>query len=201
MLLAGFRPLTFLYAPGLPELQLIVITSTGAGAATLTEGDAVKLIVDADEPGIDAADAVTDMVWGYLDKIVTKDGLALELAGSSSYDGTFTENPSGNTYVGATTNSGTKKISGFVRPCFGVKVSALLDAAMGTNSGSNIPGMYLDILTTDSRKVDESTVSTTEANYVLLPGKSSSDPTDPADPTTTRVIAVCNEAQIVYGAA
>jgi len=201
MLLAGFRPISFMFAPGLPELQLIVISSVGAAAATLTEGDAVRLVVDADEPGIHPADAVSEFAWGYLEKIVTKDGLALELAGSSSYDGTFTEAASGNTYVSATTNSGTKKISGFVRPCFGVKVSALLDAAMGTTAGSNMPGMYLEILTSDSRKLDESTVSTTEANYVLLPGRSSSDPTDPADPTTTRVIAVCNEAQMVYGTA
>ena len=192
-----------MFAPGLPELQLHVISSTGAAATTLTVGDAVKLVVDADEPGIHPADATSDMIWGFLDSFVTAKGLPLELAKSADIDGTFTAAATGDTYVSATTNSAAagKKISAMVRPGFGVKVSALTDAAIGTTAGSDMVGMYFDILTTDSRKLDESSVSTTEGNYISLPGRSGSDPTDPTDPTTTRIIAVINEAQIVYGAA
>ena len=109
---------------------------------------------------------------------------------------TFTESPSGDTYVASADNTTDKKIAGIVRPGFGVRVSALLNAAKGTTAGSDMIGNYFDILTTDSRKLDESTVSTTAANFISLPGRSASDPTDPSDPTTTRIIAAANETQL-----
>jgi hypothetical protein len=192
MQFAGFRARSFVHAPGLPETQEHVMLDT----STFTEGDAIKLVPSATVPGIDAADAVNDSIFGYLEGIVTPAHLSLELAKSSDYDGTFTQSPSGSTYVSASDNTTDKYISGVVRPALGVKTSSLLDAAIGTTAASAFVYGYFDILTTDSRKLDENTVSTTAANYISLPGRSNRSPRDPADPSTSRIITMANETQI-----
>lgn len=108
---------------------------------------------------------------------------------------TFTESPSGHTYVASADNTTDKKIAGIVIPAFGVKCSGLLSAAKATTAGSNIVGAYLNILTTDSRKLNEASATATPEQFLIMPGRSASDPTDPADPTTTRIIVTAYETE------
>ena len=79
----GFRAISFMYAPGLPECQRIVI----GDSFTLTEGDSTKITPSVTIPGLDPADAVTDKVYGYLEGFVNAKGLPLALGKSSDYDG------------------------------------------------------------------------------------------------------------------
>lgn len=196
MQFAGFRPRKLYHGSGLPENQYMVIGNT----KTLTEGDSTFIVPDTTAAGLDAADDPADFIYGYLVGIVLPNGLSLELATSGTdYDGTFTQNPSGSTYVSAADNMTDKKIAGVLKPAFGLIVSALLNAAQGTNAGSDLVGNYFDILTTNSRQIDQSTVSTTKAQFISLPGRSPDDPTDPNDPVTTRIMVQATQSFIAQG--
>jgi hypothetical protein len=118
---------------------------------------------------------------------------------TSDYGGTLTTSPSGNTYVADSDNQTSEYIAGAIKPAFGVIVSALLDAARATTSGSDGVGNYFDILTTDSRKIDESSVSTTKGQFISLPGLNSHDNRDPDDPTTTRILVQATQTFIAQG--
>lgn len=204
----GFRAKYSLFGGVMPNVQHIVI-GNGTSTVTLTVGDVVKITPHASTTtggGLDPADNVADFIYGYLEGFVVGtgttrvSGLPLDLAGTGAYDGTLTLDPSGDTYVSATDNLTDKKIAGVVRPAFGVVVSAKLDAAMGSvTAGSNKVGMYFDILTTDSRKLDETSATTTKAQFISMPGRSASDPTDPTDPITTRILAVATQSLIAQG--
>lgn len=83
MLIAGFRPISFVYNPGLPEKQRWVIVDS----LTLSMGDAVQVLPSVTIGGIEPADATSDSIYGYLVGFVTPKNLPLELAKSSDYDG------------------------------------------------------------------------------------------------------------------
>ncbi len=76
-------------------------------------------------------------------------------------------------------------------------LSALLTAAKGTTAGSDRVAVYLSISTSDPSKLLETSVTTTftvgsnGAQFVTVPGRAADDPTDPADPTTTRILVRC----------
>ena len=129
------------------ELERLVI----AVSVTMKRGDIVKLI----NTGVDIADAVSDPVYGICEGIVTKDGVPLNQALSADYDGTYTA--STDTYVATSDNVTDKKVCALVRPIFaGDVLSALADAAIGTTTGSDDSGYYIDVLTSDASKLDES---------------------------------------------
>lgn len=183
---AGFRVKRFTLGGGMPETDYMVLDVS----VTVTEGDALKVTGHASTSGggLDPADAAGDFVFGYLVGITDRSGLAIELMKAADYDGTLTTSPSGNTYVATSDNTTDKMITGAYKPAFGVVASALLSAAQGASAGSDGVGNYFDILTTDSRKLDETSVSATKAQYLSLAGRRADDPTDPDDPTTTRIM-------------
>lgn len=188
----GFRP-KYLADGGLPAMQRWVIGNS-ATACHIRQGSAVYIVPTAATAagGVDAADGASDLVYGYVQSFVTKKGLALGLAKSSDIDGTFAEYPYGDYYISATDNLTDKRISVDLMPAFGVVCSGLLSAAMGTTqTWSAKVGIYFDIETTGTNAatlLDEATVSSTAGTWISLPGRAPDDPTDPDDPTTTRIM-------------
>jgi len=137
-------------------------------SATVTVGDRVKLANDAaGAGGIDAADAVTDLEFGICEGIVTNQGIPVDQAKSGELDGTVTNQGVTLTYAAAADNTTDKKVDALVR-CFAPIYDAVSTATVGTTTGSNIPGYYIDIDTTDSTKVGETTASATVQNYLIL---------------------------------
>ena len=137
-------------------------------SATVSVGDRMKIANDgAGAGGADAADAVADREIGICEGIVTPEGTPVDVASSNDYDGTVTGDGETLTYAAAADNETDKQIEAQIRmsvPVYDVEA----DATLGTTAGSNIPGYYIDVLTTDSTKVDESSASTGVANYLIL---------------------------------
>jgi len=188
----GFRPKHMADGGELPALQRWVIGNS-ASACYVRQGSAVYIVPtqSATGGGVDAADGTSDKVYGYVEGFTTYKGLALGLAKTSDYDGTWAEYPYGDYYISATDNLTDKKISVDLRPAFGVVCSGLLDAAGGTTAGSDKVGLYFDVETTNTNAatlIDESTVSTTAGTWISLTGRAPGDSTDPDDPTTTRIM-------------
>lgn len=129
------------------ELERFVILDS----VTMKVGDIVKMAAS----GVDIADAVTDPIYGLCVGIVDKNGVPLEQVDAGNYGGTFTE--STQTYVADASNIASERVSALVQPLHGNEtLSALADAAIGTTTGSNLPGYYIDVLTSDASKLDES---------------------------------------------
>jgi len=164
-------------------------------SATLQEGEAVELNPDVDEGTVIRVSATTDTIYGICVGFKTKKDLPPAI--DTSHGGTLTESPAGDTFVGASTNVSTYKVKALVIPVKGATFSALLSAAKGTTDGSDRVGIYLSISTSDPSKLLETSVTTTftagsnGAQFVTVPGRAADDPTDPADPTTTRVLVRC----------
>lgn len=134
------------------ELERHVILNS----ATITVGDVVKLVAG----GVEPADAVSDVIYGLVEGIVTRYGVPINQANSGDYDGTYTD--STKTYIAAADNQSDKYVSVDVRPLGkGETLSVELDATAATTTGSNVPGYFVSILTTDSTKLDESTAHAT----------------------------------------
>jgi len=118
--------------------------------------------------GIDGSDAVTDKHYGICEGFVVGDGnVPIENALSSQYDGTFSE--SGGYYTAASDNQTDKKVKAKVMPVQPndvIRVEA--DDTLGTTTGSDTIGYYIDVLTTDERKVDESSASSSVANFLIV---------------------------------
>ena len=186
----GFRPVRMGDGSySLPSCENAVIVNSG----TITEGDAIKLAA-----WLDAADAITDPVDGFALGFLVKAGQfnlpLVAVSGNSTYvDGTFTSATTGDTYVAAADNQTDKMISAVYITSDDLILSAYLDATAGTTTGSDLPGYRLDILTTDSTQLDESTAAgtssaTTINDYMTLAGLSGASSLDPADPSGRRVI-------------
>jgi len=144
-----------------PPVEEFVILDS----ATITVGGQVKL----SGGGIEPADAVTDRIYGIAVGICSEAGIPLsELTSSTDYDGTYTAAQSGDTYVAAADNESDKKIQVKVVPVRDYIFRGTLDATKATTTGSDIVGYYLDVLTTDSTQLDESSSSTTSAQWVIV---------------------------------
>lgn len=137
-------------------------------SATVAVGDRIKIANDGSGAGgADAADAVTDRELGICEGITTPEGIPLDQALSTEYDGTVTGSGTSLVYAAASDNESDKLIQAQVRCLYPIyRVTA--DATLGTTPGSNIPGYYIDVLTTDSTYVDEDTASASVANYLIL---------------------------------
>ena len=137
-------------------------------SATVAVSDRVKLANNgAGAGGVDAADSVTDLEFGLCEGIVTPAGIPVDQAESTEYDGAVSGQGVALIYAASADNSTDKQIAAQVR-CFAPIYISDVDADLGTTTGSNIPGYYIDILTSDSTQLDESSASTTVQNYLIL---------------------------------
>jgi len=134
------------------DLETFVILDS----ATIQVGDVVKL----DAKGVDAADAVADPIFGLVTGIVNKKGVPMNQVNTDDYSGTWTN--STQQYAAAATNDTVDLVAAIVHPLDGSEtLSALLDATAATTTGSNVPGYYISVLTTDSSQLDENTAHAT----------------------------------------
>lgn len=143
------------------ELEMHVI----ADSVTIKKGDLVKLV----NYGVDVSNAVTDLIYGLCEGIVNKQGVPMGQVDSSDYDGTWTA--ATQTYVAAADNStaSAEMVHALVRPLTGQEtLSMLLDATAATTTGSNIPGYYISVLTTNAGQLDESTAHTSNVLHLRL---------------------------------
>jgi len=137
-------------------------------SATVFNGGPVKVVAG----GVDGADAASDLIYGICRGFVAFGGSTpLENALSGDYDGTLVD---GVSYTAAADNETDKKVQALVEPILpGDVIRAEADAALGTTTGSDKVGYYIDVLTTDERKLDESNTSTSQLQFLIVgqPGK------------------------------
>jgi len=195
MRFAGFNPLRLNNGSmNLPGLETFVVD----GSVTVAQGSALKIGV---ADGVDIADANSDEIYGYCMGFIIKPGdlnLPLELVSTNATynDGTYTAARDGDTFAAAADNATDKQISALVMPARGLIVSGHLSADAGTTTGSNIPGYFIDISSSGNAVLlDETSASTTSANYSLTTGMSANSAVDPAFPITDdrRILVIANE--------
>jgi hypothetical protein len=132
-------------------------------------------------------DAITEPILGLAVGIVTANKTSLESASvdTAAYDGTWVA--ATKSYTATSDNETDKKVMVAYIPVYeGDEFVAVIDAAKGTTTGSNLEGYYLPILTSDSSKLDESGASTTITNTQFK----IKDPM--TDGVTTEVIVVAH---------
>jgi hypothetical protein len=142
------------------ELESFVIINS----ATVKVGDAVKLVAG----GLDIADATNDYVYGVVDGIVDRKGIPLDKTIPGVLLGTWTSSTM--SYVAANSNQTVDMVEAQIRSVTDDNtITALLDDVPGTTTGSNKPGYFLSILTSDASKLDESTAhATTQQQYITV---------------------------------
>lgn len=165
---------------------------TIGNSITLTVGDFVKLV----NGGIEPADAVSDQVYGILEGLTTRHGVPINQALSSEVDGTYTA--STETYVSAADNITVGYFKGLVRPVFpGDIISVLADADIGTTTGSNLPGYFISVLTTDSTKVGESTAhASNKLQFITIDNGGSANSCQDPQKEGNYILVKVSEAQI-----
>jgi len=150
---------------GGPVLRREIATNS----IVLTVGDSVRLV-----NGFIALGTAGTSVYGHVNGISTNDGVGLNTDGTAgaalgSYVGTFTM-PSDNQTVA--------KIKAEVDMSKTTVYSAEVDAAIGTTTGSDLAGYFMDLVDEDT--LDESTAAITAAQYAT-------HGTDPSDATKALV--------------
>lgn len=143
-----------------PLEKLLILNS-----ATIFKDGVVKLVAG----GVDGADAVSDLIYGICKGFVVKGGMTpIENALSSDYDGTLASDNS--YYTAAADNQTDKKVMALVEPILpGDVIRAEADATLGTTTGSNLIGYYIDVLTSDERKLDESnTHASNQLQFIIV---------------------------------
>jgi len=136
-----------LYKAKNTELEKWVIIGSGV----VSIGDPVKI----DAASVDAADAVTDLMYGLCVGIVDKFGVPLEVATAANFsDGSY--DTSLLQYTAAADNATDKMVCALVHPFDGTEVlTALLDGTINATTGSGKPGYYIDVNATYSTTLDE----------------------------------------------
>jgi len=194
----GFRPKKYLDGRDWTSRVVpILITNS----QTLKIGSRVKWVGGS---GVNNADAVGDKTAFYVVGFITRQRIPLINAVSGThYNGTYTVSTTGDTYSAASDNQTVDKVYALCVPAEGLIVSAKLDAAAGTTTGSNKPGYYLDIEETAgnySTLLDESTATTVIANFITIPAEGREDSCiDPEAPASgdRRVLVMAQELQLV----
>jgi hypothetical protein len=137
-------------------------------SATVFNGGVVKVVPG----GVESADAVNDPIYGICMGFVADGGSTpLENALSGQFDGTLVD---GVSYTASADNLTDKKVQALVEPILPKDtIRAEMDATLGTTTGSNLFGYKVSVLTTDPRKLDESTTGGTSTQFVIAgqPGK------------------------------
>lgn len=141
-----------------PREKLVILNN-----ATVFMGGAVMLAAG----GVDGADEVSDTIYGICKGFVVGDGnTPIDNALSSQYDGTYT---AGVSYTASSDNQTDKKVKALVEPILpGDTLRAEADAALGTTTGSDGIGYYVSVLTTDESKLDESTTSGSQQQFLIV---------------------------------
>lgn len=196
----GFRFYKMADGSDTPAAQPYLIQNS----ATLQVGDPVKLVAGG---GVAPADAVADLIYGFVVGFVVDPGrknIPIEqVANDSNFvDGTFTPDPQGDTYAASADNLTDKKVAALVIPARGAIFSAKPDAAPGTTPGSDLANYYLDILTTDTSYLDESTATndisspptTAYGQFITVSGRTGDSCIDPTD--STRILVMVNKLQL-----
>ena len=142
---------------------------TLANSITVTELDSVKL-----SSGFVALGTTGASVYGHVTAIRTNKGVGTETSGAAGAEmgsvvGTFTT---------ASDNQTVAQVKAEIDISKETVYSAEVDATIGTTTGSNLPGYFMDI--TDEDTLDESTAATTAAQYA-------SHGVDPDDSTKATV--------------
>jgi hypothetical protein len=146
----AFKQIGSLLPHGAPVLKDIIITNS----VTSTLLDSVKLA-----SGFGALGTTGALVFGHVMSHVTDQGVGLETNGSTgaqtgSYVGTF---------AAASNNQTVGKVKFRCDVSKFTLYSAELDDVIGSTTGSNLAGYYMDLV--DANTLDESTAGTTTAQY------------------------------------
>jgi len=140
---------------------------------------------------------VSDQVYGICEGIITRHGVPLNQAASGTdYDGTFTA--STETYVATADNLTDKYVKALVRPIFpGDILTMEADAAIGTTTGSDLPGYFIDVLTTDASKLDESNAhATNQLQFMTVDNGSSTNSCQDPQKEGNHILVKLVEAQL-----
>lgn len=129
-----------------PVLRKGIITNS----QVTTVMDSVKLA-----SGFVALGTTGASVMGHVDAICDVDGLPLETNGAGAR--------MTSTYTAASNNQTVAKVSAKVNVSKNVLYSAEVDATIGTTTGSNLSGYFMDLADEDT--LDESTAAATAAQY------------------------------------
>jgi hypothetical protein len=119
--------------------------------------------------GVDGADAASDSIYGICKGFMMEGGSTpLENALDDSHDGTLTST----SFTAASDNQTDETVVALVEPILpGDVIRAELDATIGTTTGSDDYGYYISILTSDERKLDESSAHATNQLQFLIVGQ------------------------------
>jgi len=191
MQVLGFRPTRMMNGSMyLPSVETIVIIGSNApymGSVLKRSSGGV---------GCAVATANSDKMMAYVVGFIVNPGNAnlplRTIDGNTAYeDGTLTKATTGDTFTAASDNVTDKQIAVAVMYSDNLVVSAYTSATAGTTTGSNKPGYFIDI--TNSYTLDETSASTSSAQFLLLEGINANSCLDPNDPSGRRVMAVANE--------
>ena len=132
----------------------IKVVRTLANSITVTELDSVKL-----SSGFVALGTAGASVLGHVLAIRTKEGVGVDSTGAAgaafgSFLGTFTT---------ASDNQTVAQVKAEIDISKNTLYSAEVDVAIGTTTGSNLAGYFMDLIDEDT--LDESTAATTAAQY------------------------------------
>lgn len=168
--MAGFK--YFKNAYGLPaqELEKIII----ANSVTVKLGGLIRIVIASNPTANNGAvceDAIAaEAFYGVCEGIVTKDGIPLENADASQFDGTFTDGGWGvKSYAAAADNLTDKQVMALVRPLrYGDLLSNPTDGTFGTTAGSKTRFNFTD--SADDVSIDENNAGnaiTTVAQFII----------------------------------
>ena len=168
-----------------------IILNNGQG--TFTCGCAVSTSPSTTVPGLIPTASASVKILGILQAFLDRNGVPYQIS-SANFGGTYTVATTGDVYVPTSSNVTVNKVVGIVVPVMGYLLSAKLDAAVGTTTGSDLAGNYFTLTTATSNSINEGSVTATigttqfqSVGYVL----GSTSPIDPAYGSTTRIIVRC----------
>lgn len=149
------------YADGASSRPYERITVLNSGV--IFEGGVVKL----SPGGADGADAVTDTIYGICHGFMMESGSTpLSLALSGAHDGTLVD---GTSFTAASDNQTVETVVALVEPILpGDIIRAEADAALGTTTGSDLIGYFIDVLTSDESKLDESNTGSSQLQFLIV---------------------------------
>lgn len=135
-------------------------------SATVFKGGVVKIVAG----GVDGADAVSDPIYGICKGFIVGNGnTPIDNAKAGQYDGTYT---AGVSYAAAADNQTVDTVYAKVEPILvGDVIRAEADATLGTTTGSNLVGYFIDVLTSDERKLDESNTHASNQLQFMIVGQ------------------------------
>lgn len=137
-----------------PHGAPVKISKVIKNSITVTEMDSVKL-----SGGVVALGTTGALVFGHVLAIGTENGVGLETTGATGAET--------GSYINTFTTASNNETVGFVKAEIDISkqtlYSAEVDATIGTTTGSNLSGYFMDLVDEDT--LDESTAAATVAQY------------------------------------